>query len=152
MTNNTTITEFVKSFNYFYLIFVPSDKANSEAYKESIVELTYALSADADSTVKDINDKLATETGVVEGTYLLIPLVGRMYINRMHSHGSWRTAQLCGAGVISTEYGILKGIQEWRGKIEWSLVDAGEANKVSGSETPFLPIITIAEDSSKCKY
>ena len=152
MTSNNTIAEFVKTFNHFYLIFVPEDKTNPDAYKESIVEFTYALSTDAACAVDDINAKFASETGLSKGTYLLIPLVGRMYINRMHSNGTWRNAQLCGAGIISTESGILKGTQDSRGAIKWQLVDAGEANKVSGSETPFLPIITISEDSSKCKY
>lgn len=152
MTSNNTIAKFVKTFNHFYLIFVPEDKTNPDAYKESIVEFTYALSTDAACATDDINAKFAAETGFTKGTYLLIPLVGRMYVNRMHSNGTWRNSQLCGAGVISTESGILKGTQDSRGVIKWHLVDAGEANKVSGSETPFLPIITISEDSSKCKY
>lgn len=150
MTNNDTIAEFVKTFNHFYLIFVPEDKTNPDAYKESIVEFTYALSTDAACAIDDINNEFASETKRAKGTYLLIPLVGRMYINRMHS--TRRSTQLCGAGIISTDRGILKGTQDSRGSIKWQLVDAGEANKVSGSETPFLPIITIFEDSSKCKY
>lgn len=152
MTNNISAEKFVESFNYFYLIFVPSNKADADAYAENIVEFNSALSICGTHMLKRFIQELSATTNVNKnGTYLLIPLVGRIIAKHMPNSNSFRNPELCASGTIYTESGIIKGVQENR-KVKWSVVSAGEANKVSGSTTPYLKIVSIVEDTNECKY
>lgn len=147
MTNNISAEKFVESFNYFYLIFVPSDKTDADAYVETIIEFNSALSICGTHMLKRLLRELAEYKN---GTYLLIPMVGRLTARSVpNSH--YRNPELCASGTIFTESGIIKGVQESK-KVKWSVVSAGEANKVSGSTTPYLKIMSIAEDTNECKY
>ena len=150
MTNNISAEKFVESFNYFYLIFVPSNKADTDAYVENIVEFNSALSVCGTHMLKRFRQELSS-TDNKNGTYLLIPLVGRIAAKHMPNSNSFRNPEMCASGTICTEHGIIKGVQEGR-KVKWSVVSAGEANKVSGSTTPHLKMISIAEDTNECKY
>jgi hypothetical protein len=150
MTNNISAEKFVESFNYFYLIFVPSNKADADAYVENIVEFNTALSSCGKHMLKRVQQELSVVDNK-SGTYLLIPMVGRIIAKHMPNSNSFRYPEMCASGVICTEHGIVKGAQEGR-KIKWSVVSAGEANKVSGSTTPYLRMISIAEDTNECKY
>lgn len=150
MTNNISAEKFVESFNYFYLIFVPSNKSDADAYVENIIEFNSALSSCGKHMLKRVQQELSVVDSKA-GTYLLIPLVGRIIARRMPNSNSFRNPEMCASGVICTEHGIIKGAQEGR-KVKWSVVSAGEANKVSGSATPYLRMIAIAEDINECKY
>jgi hypothetical protein len=147
MTNNISAEKFVESFNYFYLIFVPSDKTDADAYVETIIEFNSALSVCGTHMLKRLYQELP---GCKNGTYLLIPMVGRLTA-RPVPNSRFRNPEMCASGTICTERGILKGVQENR-KVKWSVVSAGEANKVSGNTTPYLRIMSIAEDTNACKY
>ena len=150
MTNNISAETFVESFNYFYLIFVPSNKADADAYVETIIEFNSALSICGTHMLKRLRHELAEVTK--NGTYLLIPMVGRLTARPVPNPGRFfRNPEMCASGTICTERGIIKGVQESR-KVKWSVVSAGEANKVSGSTTPYLRIMSIAEDTNECKY
>ena len=152
MTNNISAEKFVESFNYFYLIFVPSNKADADAYVETIIEFNSALVSCGKHMLKRFIQELSATTNVSKnGTYLLIPLVGRIIAKHMPNSNSFRNPEMCASGVICTEHGIVKGVQEDR-KVKWSVVSAGEANKVSGSTTPYLKMLSIAEDTNECKY
>jgi hypothetical protein len=147
MTNNISAEKFVESFNYFYLIFVPSDKTDADAYVETIIEFNSALSICGAHMLKRLHQELP---GFKNGAYLLIPMVGRLTARPVpNSH--FRNPEMCASGTICTESGIIKGVQESK-KVKWSVVSAGEANKVSGSTTPYLKIMSIAEDTNECKY
>ena len=150
MTNNISAEKFVESFNYFYLIFVPSNKADADAYVETIVEFNTALSSCGKHMLKRVQQELSVVDNK-SGTYLLIPMVGRFIAKHMPNSNSFRYPEMCASGVICTEHGIVKGAQEGR-KVKWSVVSAGEATKVSGSATPYLKIMSIAEDTNECKY
>ena len=149
MTNNISAEKFVESFNYFYLIFVPSDKTDADAYVETIIEFNSALSVCGAHMLKRLRHELS-DTIYKNGTYLLIPMVGRLTA-RPVPNSRFRNPEMCASGTICTERGILKGVQENR-KVKWSVVSAGEANKVSGSTTPYLKMISITEDTNECKY
>lgn len=148
MTNNISAEKFVESFNYFYLIFVPSDKTDADAYVETIIEFNSALSVCGTHMLKRLHQELP---GCKNGAYLLIPMVGRLAARPVPNPRQFRNPELCASGTIYTEGGIIKGVQENR-KVKWSVVSAGEANKVSGSTTPYLRIMSIAEDTNECKY
>ena len=150
MTNNISAEKFVESFNYFYLLFVPSNKSDADAYVENIIEFNSALSSCGKHMLKRVQQELSVVDSKA-GTYLLIPLVGRIIARRMPNSNSFRNPEMCASGVICTEHGIIKGAQEGR-KVKWSVVSAGEANKVSGSTTPYLRMVAIAEDINECKY
>jgi hypothetical protein len=128
---------------------VPSNKADADAYKENIVEFNSALSSCGKHMLKRVKQELSPSDK--PGTYLLIPIVGRIIAKHMPNSNSFRCPEMCASGVICTEYGIVKGVQEDK-KVKWSVVSAGEANKVSGSATPYLKMISIAEDTNECKY
>lgn len=150
MTNNISAEKFVESFNYFYLIFVPSDKTDADAYVETIIEFNSALSSCGKHMLKRVKQEMSPIDSK-SGTYLLIPLVGRIISKHMPNSNSFRNPELCASGIICTEHGIIKGVQESR-KVKWSVVSAGEANKVSGSTTPYMKMISITEDTNECKY
>lgn len=150
MTNNISAEKFVEAFNYFYLIFVPSDKSDADAYVENIIEFNSALSACGAHMLKQFKQALSA-TDNKNGTYILIPMVGRLVVSTVPNSNRFRNPEMCASGVICTEHGIIKGEQEGR-KVKWSVVSAGEANKVSGSTTPHLKMISIAEDTNECKY
>ena len=150
MTNKISAAKFIESFNYFYLIFVPSNKSDADAYVENIVEFNSALSICGAHMIKRFRQELSS-TDNKNGTYLLIPLVGRIAVKHMPNSNSFRYPEMCASGVVCTEHGIVKGVQEGR-NVKWSVVSAGEANKVSGSTTPYLKMISIAEDTNECKY
>lgn len=150
MTNDISAAKFAEAFNYFYLIFVPSDKTDADAYRESIVEFNSALSACGKHMLKRVKQELSPVNSK-SGTYLLIPLVGRIGAKRMPNSNSFSRPEMCASGVICTEHGVVKGVQE-NGEVKWSVVSAGEANKVSGSSTPYLKMISISEDNNTCKY
>lgn len=150
MTNNISAEKFVESFNYFYLIFVPSNKSDADAYVENIIEFNSALSSCGKHMLKRVQQELSAVDSKA-GTYLLIPLVGRIIARRMPNSNSFRNPEMCASGVICTEHGIIKGAQEGR-KVKWSVVSAGEASKVSGSTTPYLRMVAISEDINECKY
>ena len=151
MTNNISAEKFAESFNYFYLIFVPSDKADADAYVETIVEFNSAFFSCGTHMLKRLRQELP-DIANKNGTYLLIPMVGRLTTRPVPNPGRFfRNPEMCASGVICTEHGIVKGTQEGR-KIKWSVVSAGEANKVSGNTTPYLRMISIAEDTNECKY
>jgi len=150
MTNNISAEKFVESFNYFYLIFVPSNKADAGAYVENIIEFNTALSSRGKHMLKRVQQKLSVVDDK-SGTYLLIPLVGRIIAKHMPHSNNFRNTELCASGTICTESGIIKGVQESR-KVKWSVVSAGEADKVSGSTTPYLKMISITEANDECKY
>ena len=150
MTNNISAEKFVESFNYFYLIFVPSNKADADAYVENIVEFNTALSSRGKHMLKRVQQELSVVDNK-SGTYLLIPLVGKIIAKLTPNSNSFRNPEMCASGVICTEHGIVKGAKEDR-KVKWSVVSAGEANKVSGSTTPYLKMLSITEDNNECKY
>lgn len=149
MTNNISAEKFVEAFNYFYLIFVPSNKADADAYIENIVEINSALSSCGKHMLKRVRQELSPVDK--PGTYLLIPMVGKIIAKHVPNSNSFRNPEMCASGVIYTEHGIIKGVREAK-KVTWSVVSAGEANKVSGSTTPYLKMISITEDTNECKY
>ena len=150
MTNNISAEKFVESFNYFYLIFVPSNKADADAYVENIVEFNTALSSRGKHMLKRVQQELSVVDNK-SGTYLLIPLVGRIIAKHTPNSSSFRNPEMCASGTICTEHGIVKGAKEGK-KVKWSVVSAGEANTVSGSTTPYLKMISITEGNNECKY
>lgn len=152
MTNDISAAKFAEAFNYFYFIFVPSDKTDADAYRESIIEFTSAIDNDkcGEYMLKRVKQEFSP-AGYKEGTYLLIPITGRLTVTHIPDGNRDRSRELCASGVICTEYGIIKGAQK-NGTAKWSVVSAGEANKVSGSTTPYLRMRTISEDTNTCKY
>ena len=152
MTNDISAAKFAEVFNYFYFIFVPSDKTDADAYRESIIEFTSAIDTDkcGEYMLKRVKQEFSP-AGYKEGNYLLIPITGRPTVAHIPDGNRFRDREWCASGVICTEHGIIKGTQK-NGTVNWSVVSAGEANKVSGSTTPYLKMSVIFEDTNTCKY